>query len=205
MVDAPTAQDLEVLGLQPALGRGVVEGVGEAHAVDRVLGDTVHLTRRCDAEDLVDRRDDVVAVVELRARCGVGFDPGRPPDGQGVAGAAEVPSQDHRALVRRAARPGPPGVVDGVALEPAEDVQAAEPLERLELLFDGGDDAVVRHQLADRARLALRRGAVVAPEVEDQRVVAVAEGVDLVDDAPGLGVGPGPTSKLRPSTATVGP
>ena len=80
-------------------------------------------------------------------------------------------------------------MVDGVALGPAEDVKAAQLLERLELLFDGGDDAVVRHQLADRAFLALRRGAVVAPDVEDQRVVAVAERFDLVDDAPRLNVG----------------
>ena len=33
-----------------------------------------------------------------------------------------------------------------------------------------------------------RRGAVVAPDVEDQRVVAVAERVDLVDDAADLDV-----------------
>ena len=35
-------------------------------------------------------------------------------------------------------------MVDGVALRPAEHIQAAKFFKRLELLFDGGDDAVVR-------------------------------------------------------------
>ena len=47
-------------------GVRVVEGVGEADAVDRVLRDAVDHARRRDADDLVDGRDDVVAVVELR-------------------------------------------------------------------------------------------------------------------------------------------
>ena len=126
--------------------------------------------------------------MELRTRRGVGLDPRRPPDRHRVAGAAEVPGQDHRALVRGAAGPGPARVVDGVALRAAENIETAEFLQRLQLLFDRGDDAVVGHQLADRAFLALRRGAVVAPDVKDQRVVAVPERVDLVDDPPGLDV-----------------
>ena len=68
MVDGAAAHDLEVLRAQPALGLRVVEGVGEADAVDRILRDAVDHARRRDADDLVDRRHDVVAVVELRAR-----------------------------------------------------------------------------------------------------------------------------------------
>ena len=175
--------------LQSALGARVVEAVGEAHAIEGVLGDAVHHAWWCDAEDLVDRRDHVVAVMELRARGGIGLDLGRPPDRHRVASAAEVPGQDHRALVRRAAGPGPSRVVNGIGLGPAKDVKAAKLIERLDLLLNGRDDAVVRHQLADRAFLALRRGAVVAPEVEDQCVVAVPERFDLVDDAPRLNIG----------------
>ena len=52
----------------------------------------------------------------------------------------------------------------------------------------GGGDAVLRQQFADGAALALRRGAVVAPDVEDQRVVAIAEPVDLVDDPADLNI-----------------
>ena len=46
----------------------------------------------------------------------------------------------------------------------------------------GGRNAVLRQQLADRAVLTFRRGAVVAPDVEDQRVVAVAELLDFIDE-----------------------
>ena len=127
--------------------------------------------------------------MELRTWRRVGRDPRRPPDRHRVTGAAEVPGQDHGALVRGAARPGPPRVVDGVALGAAENIQTAQFLQRLQLLFDRGDDAVVGNQLADGAFLALRRGAVVAPDVKDQRVVAVPERLDLVDDPPGLHVG----------------
>ena len=55
-------------------------------------------------------------------------------------------------------------------------------------MCDGGRDAVLGEQLADRAVLALAGGAVVAPDVEDQRVVAVAEPVDLVDEPADLDV-----------------
>ena len=56
------------------------------------------------------------------------------------------------------------------------------------MLLDRGRDAVLRQQLADRAVLALGRGAVVAPDVEDQRVVAVAELLDLVDEPADLDI-----------------
>ena len=78
-------------------------------------------------------------------------------------------------------------MVDGVGLGPAESIEASDLLERRELLLDRGGDAVVGGQLADRAVLTLRRWTVVAPDVEDQRVLAV-ELVELVDDPPDLSV-----------------
>ena len=56
------------------------------------------------------------------------------------------------------------------------------------MLTDGAGNAVLRQEFADRAALAFRRGAVVAPDVEDQRIVAIAEPVDLVDDPAGLDI-----------------
>ena len=56
------------------------------------------------------------------------------------------------------------------------------------MLLDGGGDAVLRQQFADRSALAFRRGTVVAPDVEDQRVVAIAEPVDLIDDPADLDI-----------------
>ena len=75
---------------QLALGLRIVKGVGETHAVDRVLGNAVDLQRWCDAENFVNCRDKIVAVMELWARCGIGFDFRRPPDGHRVARAAKV-------------------------------------------------------------------------------------------------------------------
>ena len=90
MVDGAAAHDLEVLGEQAPLGLWVVKGIGETHAVDRVLRNAVYLQRRCDADNFVNCGDDVVAVMELRARCGIGFNLCRPLDDDRVPGAAEV-------------------------------------------------------------------------------------------------------------------
>ena len=76
------------------------------------------------------------------------------------------------AFVRRAASPGPAGVIHVVGLGRTEHVEAAECVERLDVLRHGGRNAVLREQLADGAVLAFRRGAVVSPDVEDQGVVS---------------------------------
>ena len=68
VINGAAAHDFEILGEQPALGRRIVERIGETDAVDRVLLDAVHRARRGDADDLVDRRDNVVDVVKLRPR-----------------------------------------------------------------------------------------------------------------------------------------
>ena len=166
----------------------IVERIGETDAVDRVLLDAVHRARRGDADELVDRRDDVVDVVELRPRGRIGLDLRRPADGHRVARAAEMRGEQLRALVGRAAGPGPSRMVHGVGLGRAERIEPAELLERGDMLTDGARNAVLRQEFADRAVLALRRGTVVAPDVEDQRIVAIAEPVDLVDDPPDLDV-----------------
>ena len=56
------------------------------------------------------------------------------------------------------------------------------------MLLDGGRNSVLRQQFADGAVLAFRRGAVVAPDVEDQRVVAIAEPFDFIDDPADLDI-----------------
>ena len=109
-----------------ALGLRIVKRVGEADAVDRVLRDAVDDARRRDAEDLVERRRDVVDVVELRARRGVGLDLRGPADGHRIARAAEVRRQQLGPLVRRAAGPRPAGVIHVVGLGRAEHVEPAQ-------------------------------------------------------------------------------
>jgi hypothetical protein len=90
VINGPAAHDLEVLRPQAALRCWVVERVGEADTVDRVLLHTVDHARWRDAEDLVDGRHQVVAVVELGARGLVVRDLGGPAHRHRVAGATHV-------------------------------------------------------------------------------------------------------------------
>jgi hypothetical protein len=79
-------------------------------------------------------------------------------------------------------------VVHAVGLGRAQCVETADLLERSELLFDGIRDSILCEQLADRAVLAFRAGAIVAEDVDDNRVVANAEAVEFVDQLAGLDV-----------------
>ena len=126
--------------------------------------------------------------MELRARRRVGLDLRRPADRHRVARAAEMRGEELGPLVGRAPCPRPAGVILVVGQRRSEHVQAAQGVERRDVLLGRGGYAVLRQQLADRAVLALRRGAVVAPDVEDQRVLAVAERLDLVDQPADLHV-----------------
>ena len=105
---------------------------------------------------------------------GVGLDALGPGDGHRLAGAAEVGTHEFRALVGSAARPCPAGVVHVVGLRAAESIEAAKFLQRLDVLRNLGRNSVLRQLLADGAVQALGRGAIVAPDVEDQRVVQLA-------------------------------
>ena len=107
VIDGAAAHDFEILGEELTLRRRIAERIGETDAVDRVLLDAVHRAGRRDADDLVDRRDNVVDVVKLRPRGSIGLDLRRPADGHGVARAAEMRGQELRPLVGRAAGPGP--------------------------------------------------------------------------------------------------
>ena len=188
VIDRAAAHDLEVLRAQPTFGRRVVEAVGETHAVERILRHAVDDARRGDADRLVDRRHEVIAVVELCARGRVGLDLVAPAHDHRVARPTEVGGQELHSLVRATACPGPARVVLVVGLRRSERVESADLLERRDVHRDRARDPVLRQQLADRAVLTFARGAVVAPDVEDQRVVPVAQTVELVDQAADLNV-----------------
>ncbi len=93
-----------------------------------------------------------------------------------------------RVAQRRVARPRPPGVVHVVHLRAAEFVEAAEFVHDLDLLLDGIRNLILREQLADAAVLTFGARTVVAPDVDDERVVADAEPVEFVDHAARLHV-----------------
>jgi hypothetical protein len=126
-------------------------------------------------------------MMELWARCGIGFNLCRPLDDQRVACASEVRGEKFRSLVGGAAGPRPACVVHVVGLGCAKRIEAAKFVQHRDVLLDGGGDSVLCEQLADRAVLSFGRGAVVAPDVEDERVVAITELVDFVDDPADLG------------------
>ncbi|MCY1516349.1 hypothetical protein D9M68_509700 [compost metagenome] len=165
------------------------EGVGHRDAVQRVLPHAVELDRRSDAQDVVERGRDVVDVVELRARRGVGPDAARPRHDQRRARAAEVCGDQLGALERRGAGPGPARVVHVVGLAPAQCVEAAQAFQQLEVLRYFCGDAVLRQQLDHGAVLSFGAAAVVAEHEEHQRVVAQPELLQLVDDLADLRIG----------------
>ena len=125
---------------------------------------------------------------ELRARRPVGLDALGPRDDHRVARAAEVRGHELGVAERRVAGPGPAGVVHAVGLGAAERVEAADLLQRRQLLLDRVRNAVLRQQFADRAVLAFGAGAVVAEDVDHDRVVADALALELVDHLAGLHV-----------------
>ena len=136
MVDCAASHDLKVLGELLALRLGVVEAVGETHAIDRILRNTVDLARWCDADRLIDRRHNVIAVMELWPRRIVVLYFCRPRNGHGLARTAEMRRDQFGGLVRRAAGPSPSGMIHVLGLRRAEHVRAPEFVQRLDVLLD---------------------------------------------------------------------
>ena len=125
VVNSAAGHDVEELRLRVPRGLCVGKGVDHADAIDRILLEPVHHARRGDLRQFVDRRHDVDDVVELRPGRRIGLDAVRPGDGHRLAGAAEIGAHQLGALVGRAARPGPAGVVHVVGLRTAEGIEAA--------------------------------------------------------------------------------
>ena len=181
MINPATGHDVEELRRSRALGLRVGEGVGHADAVNRVLLEAIDDAWRLDLGQFVNRRCDVDHVMELRPRGRISLDAFWPGNRHRVTRAAEIGTHQLGALIRRAARPGPAGVVHVVGFRAAERRQAAEFIERLEMLRNRRRNAVLRQLLADRAIQPFGRRTVVAPDVKDQRVVQLALALDLVD------------------------
>ena len=165
------------------------EGRRHADAVDRILREAVDLLRRLDADHVVERRGDVVDVVELRARRLVRLDLLRPRNDERIARAAEVGGDELGVAKGRVTGPGPAGVIHVVGQRTAEGLEAAEFIERLDLLGDGVGNLILREQFADGAVLTFGGGAVVAPDVEDDGVLALSGLVEVIDQLADLRIG----------------
>ena len=189
MVDGVVAHHLEVLRLvlRRRVGVRLVEGVGHADALDRALLDAVHDLGGADAGRLQDRRHDVDHMVELVADAALVRDHLRPGNRHALAHAAEVRGDLLGPGERRVERPGPRHRHVRVGLVRAPDI-----VEVLELVLDRHHDAVEHRHLVRRAvQRALGAGAVVAVDVDDQRVVELAHVLDRLDHAADLVVGVG--------------
>ena len=167
-----------------------IEGVREAGAVDRLLVDPVDLSGLGQADNVEDGRDDVDAVGELRAQVAAAGDAPGPRDHHRVACAAQVAGHLLAPLERRVVgvRPGRGEVRSGV--EPAQLVDPAVLVDEGELLLGAEDQAVEEGGLVERAgQRALHRRAVVAPDVDDERVVELAHLVDGIEQPAHVPVG----------------
>ena len=183
VIDGAAAEQLEILRGAPVLRLRIVEGVDHAHAFHRHLVDAVDPLRLRQPGALQDRRDDVDEMMELPADAALVLDARRPGD---HGGRAVAPARDHLLAVgeRRGGGVGPGGRIAAVRL------RAAEVVDVLRQVFERLRDAVVVAQLVHGAvQAALGRRAVVAGDVDDERVVELARLLDGLDDAADLVVG----------------
>ena len=133
-----------------------------------------------------DRRRDVDHVVELAADLALGLDPVGPVHDRAVARAAPVRRDLLGPLVGRVHRVRPAHRVVVVGLRPAELVD----LRRQELgRLDAGQAVQRRHLVEAAVGRAFGRGAVVADDVVDQRVVEHLQIRQRVDQPPEVMVG----------------
>ena len=145
------------------------------------------VTGRLDAGGFEDRRHDVDDVVELGADAADVLDVAGPRDGHALPGAAEMRRHLLGPLERRVERPRPRHRHMRVGLVRA-------PVFVMQHLLGLGEvqNAVVGGHLVRRAlQRAFGAGAVVAADVDDQRVVELAHVLDRLDDAADLMVGIG--------------
>ncbi len=186
VIEAAVAAQLEVLGLAPTPGRCVIEGEGEAQALDRLLLHAVQLGRRGDPADLVQRRHDVDRVQELRSQSPLVPDPRRPGDDHRIASPAEMAGDLFGPLERRVHRVGPG------RREVVEMPGPAQFVDGLEVVLPPLGKAVEEQVLAERTfEPAFGARPVVAGDIDDQGVVGVRHGLDGVDHAAELVVAMG--------------
>ena len=187
MVDRTVTHHLEILRLVRRWRFGVVrvEGVRHADALDRALLDAVDHRRLLDVRRLQDRRHDVDDVMELVTDAALVLDHGGPRNRGALADAAEVRRDLLGPQEGRVEGPAPCHRHVVVRLVRAPDV-----VEILELIGDRNLHAVEHRDLVRRAdQRTFGAAAVVAADVDDQRVVELAHILDRLDHAANLVVG----------------
>ena len=188
VIDGAVAEHLEVLrGVRGGrVGVRLVPGVGHAHAFDGKLLDAVDRIGCRDAGSFEDSRHDVDDVVKLAADAAHVVDVAGPRHGHALRRPAEMRRHLLHPLERRVERPRPS------CRKVRESPLGAPELIPEELVLDRHGNAIEGRELVRRAvDHAFAAGAVVAADVDDQRVVELTEVFDGLDDAADLVVGVG--------------
>ena len=184
VIQRPLAHHFKILGLVPLWCLGVlgVEGIEEAGAFDWRLLDAVDHLRRVDAGGFENGRHDVDDVHELLAQGALVLDARRPRNHHVLVDAAQLRGVLFEPRKRGIKRPRPAcrhvvisvlGAPDIVVLHLHIDRQLVE--------------AVEERDLVGRAhRPALGAGAVVAVDIDDQRVFELPDILEGLDDTADL-------------------
>ncbi len=183
MVDGPVPEHLEILGRPLVAGRGIGPGVGQAHPFHGFLGHAVHGERLRQPGRFEHGGRDVDHVVKLRTQAAVIADPGRPRHHQAVAGAAEVARHLLHPLERRRSGPAPANRIVMLVLGAADLVDVRQ--HRRHIVWK---TLLCFHVVQGAGQRTLGTGAIVAHDVDDERVVAQAHGVEGFHDPPHLGI-----------------
>ena len=193
MIDGAVAEHLEILRGAPGrrLGVRLVPRIGHAHAVHRTLLDAVDRFGLRNAGRLEDGRRDVDDVVELTADAAHVVDVAGPGHGHALGRSAEVRRHLFHPFERRVHRPRPGrGEMRECPLRSPERIPE-------KLVLDRHGHAIEGCELVRRAvEHSLRARTVVAADIDDQRVVELAEVFNGLDDAADLMVGVGQISRI---------
>ena len=182
-VDGPVAHDLEVLDIVSARRLGIGKCVHHAHPFDRLLWRAIHDFRLRQLRRFQNRRRNVDDMMELRAHLAFCLDALGPMNHHPVAGAAETGGDLLGPRKRRIARDGPPGSHVGIRQRAAEVVVVRQNV------LDGFMHAVeVGHLVKQAIHAAFGARAIVADDVEDQRIVHLARLLDGLDQPADLRV-----------------
>ena len=166
------------------VGVRLVPCVRHAHAFDGALLDAVERIGRRDAGRFKDGRHDVDHVVELAADAARVVDVAGPGHGHALGGAAEMRRHLLHPLERRAHRPRP------ARREMREGPVRPPELVPEELVLDRHWNAIEEGEFVRCAvEHPFRARAVVAADIDDQRVVELPKIFDGLDDAADLVVG----------------
>ena len=186
VVDPAVGEHLEVLQVVTLRCRGFVERVEHARAFHRRLQHPVDHRRLRQPGRFEDRRCDVDDMGELRPQPTLLLDPVGPVHDGPVAGAAPVRSDLLGPLERGAVRPRPP---DGVVVVRARRTQLVELGDQELRGLERGHPVEVGHLVERPVDRPFGRGAVVADDVVDDRVVEDPEILDGVDQPADVMVG----------------